>query len=138
MDKFDIMSIIEPILNVVITTAIPVIILYIRQFLNTKKRQIINQIENDKLRSYVDVALDAVSKAVLNVFQTYVDSLKNSGKFNKQAQNEAKSKAIALATSMITEDVRNAVNVLYGDFDKWLDATIESLVREDKSFNTMR
>lgn len=127
-----IMDVLEPILYAVITTAIPIIAAYISKFLTAKKEQINSQIENEKLNNYVNVALEAVNNAVLMVSQTYVDSLKANGKLSAEAQNEAKNKAIATATALITEESKNAVNILYGDFDKWLDTTIEAFVGDNK------
>ena len=128
----DIMNILEPIVYVVITTAISVIATYFAKFLTAKKVQINSQVENEKLNSYIDAAIDAVKQAVLTVSQTYVDSLKTSGNFNKKAQNEAKNKAVEIAAVLITDDIKNAVNKLYGDFDTWLNTTIESFVRQNK------
>lgn len=129
----DIMNILEPILYAVITTTVPIIITYFAKFLTTKKAQINSQVENEKLNNYIDAAIGAVNQAVLTVSQTYVDSLKTSGNFSEKAQNEAKNKAIEIATTLITDDVKNAVNKLYGDFDIWLNTTIESFVRENKT-----
>lgn len=128
----NIMDILEPILYAVITTAIPIVVTYLKNFIIAKKEQINSQVENEKLNNYIDLALEAVNNAVLTVSQTYVDSLKKSGNFSSEAQNEAKNKAVDIATVLITDDIRNAVNKLYGDFDTWLDTTIESFVREHK------
>ena len=50
--------------------------------------------ENDQLVKYIDAATDAISKAVLTVNQTYVDSLKKQGKFDEEAAKTAKQMAI--------------------------------------------
>lgn len=70
--------------------------------------------------------------AVLTVSQTYVDELKRQGKFDKQAQETAKQMAIDKAKSLITEEAKNAVTLLYGDFEAYLNSQIEALVRENK------
>lgn len=86
----------------------------------------------DKLNKYVDDAQDAIAKAVLTVSQVYVDSLKNSNSFTPEAQKEAKNKAIEIAKELITEDSKNAILVLYKDYDAFLDATIEAFVKQNK------
>lgn len=88
--------------------------------------------EHEKLNRYIDSAQEAISNAVLTVTQTYVESLKQSGKFDKEAQIEAKNRATAIAKELITEDCKNAIIVVYADFDKFLDSTIESLVQLNK------
>ena len=68
----------------------------------------------------------------LDVSQTYVDALKNTGEFTKEAQVIAKEKAIDIATKLITEDGKKAVEEIYGDFSIWLSTTIESNVKKNK------
>ncbi len=128
----NLMDIIETIFFTVITSTLPIITTYIAKFLTTKRKQINTQIKNQKLNSYVDIALKAVNQAVISVTQTYVDSLKANGKFNKNAKKEAKRKAIITATAIITNDTKNAIRLLYGDFDKWLDSAIEKYVNMNK------
>lgn len=88
--------------------------------------------ENEKLNQYVDLAQNAISNAVLSVSQVYVDSLKANGSFTKEAQAEAKEKAVERAKTLITEESKNAIIILYGDFDSYLDSMIEAVVRASK------
>ena len=68
----------------------------------------------------------------METFQTYVDALKAQGKFDKEAQLTALQKAKDTATALITDEAKRVIAEAYGDFDKWLASTIETLVREDK------
>ena len=88
--------------------------------------------EHDKLSGYIDDTQQIISDVVLTITQTYVESLKKNGKFNKEAQEEAKNRAVAIATELISEEAKNAINVLYGDFKSYLDVTIESMVNQNK------
>lgn len=108
---------------------------YIVSLINKKVDEIQVNTEiknNEKLNQYVDLAQDAISNAVLSVSQVYVDSLKASGSFTKEAQAEAKEKAVERAKSLITEESKNAIIILYGDFDSYLDSMIEAIVRASK------
>lgn len=89
--------------------------------------------DHEKLNKYIDGVQNVVNDVVLSVSQTYVDSLKSSGKFDATSQEEAKNKAIELATKMITEESKKAVVVLYGDFDTYLDSLIEAMVKKNKT-----
>jgi len=89
-------------------------------------------LENDQLVKYIDAATDAISKAVLTVNQTYVDSLKKQGKFDAEAAKTAKQMAIDKAKALITEDSKAAIETLYSDFEAYLNDAIEELVRENK------
>ncbi len=128
----DIMKILEPIFYAVITTATPILVAYVRSYLISKKEQIDRKIENDMLQKYVDMAIDTVESSILAVSQTYVDSLKKSGTFDENAQKEAKMLAIDTATALITKEAKVAIEMAYGDFNKWLDTNIESLINQNK------
>lgn len=97
-----------------------------------KTQEITANINDATVRKYVDLASDAVTKAVQTTFQTYVDALKAQGKFDKEAQLTALQKAKDTATALITDEAKRVIAEAYGDFDKWLASTIETLVREDK------
>lgn len=88
--------------------------------------------EHEKLNQYINSAQEVISNAVLTVTQTYVESLKKSGNFTKEAQIEAKNRATTIAKELITEECKNAIIIVYADFDKFLDSTIESLVQLNK------
>lgn len=101
-------------------------------WLRKKTQEIAANINDATVRKYVDLASDAVTKAVQTTFQTYVDALKAQGKFDKEAQLTALQKAKDTATALITDEAKRVIAEAYGDFDKWLASTIETLVREDK------
>lgn len=58
-----------------------------------KTQEITANINDATVRKYVELASDAVTKAVQTTFQTYVDALKAQGKFDKEAQLTALQKA---------------------------------------------
>lgn len=101
-------------------------------WLRKKTQEISANINDATVRKYAEMASEAVTKAVQYTFQTYVDSLKAKGEFTKEAQLEALQKAKSTAVDLITDEAKKAIAEAYGDFDKWLTATIETLVREDK------
>lgn len=108
---------------------------YIVKLINTKidESQTLTELKNyEQLNKYIDSAQKAISDAVLTVNQTYVDSLKKTGEFSQEAQDEAKMMAIEIAKQMITEDCVDAIETVYDDFDVYLDAAIESMVRNNK------
>lgn len=85
-----------------------------------------------QLNKYVDVAQVAISTAVATVSQTYVDDIKKAGNFNSDAQTKAKTDAIALAKTLITDDTKSAITELFGDFETYLSNSIEEVVAKIK------
>lgn len=109
---------------------------YLVDFINEKinEVQVSTDIkEHDQLNKYIDDAQKVISNIVLSVSQTYVETLKSKGEFTPEAQKEAKEKAMTLAQDMISEESKNAIIIVYNDFDKYLDAAVESLVNQNKT-----
>lgn len=77
-------------------------------------------------------ALTILGKCVLNVNQTFVDALKAEGTFDEAAQAEARKRAEEMFKEMISEEMRLALETLYGSADKWLEAMREAAVWEAK------
>ena len=128
----DIKQGIQDVLYLIITGILPLLITYGILFLKVKIKEQEKNLENDQLVKYIDAATDAISKAVLTVNQTYVDSLKKQGKFDEEAAKTAKQIAIDKAKSLITEDSKASIETLYSDFEAYLNDAIEELVRENK------
>lgn len=91
------------------------------KFINSK-------IKNNELAKQLSTATSIVTNAVRVVFQTYVDSLKKSGSFDKAAQAEALNRAKNIVLSQITEDTKKYIEDNYGDFNNWLTIQIEATI----------
>lgn len=128
----DIKQNIQEVLYLIITGIIPLLITYGIIFLKVKIKEQEKKLENDQLIKYIDAATDAISKSVLTVSQTYVDTLKKEGKFDAEAQKTAKQMAIDKAKTLITAESKAAIETLYTDFEAYLNDAIESLVKENK------
>ena len=122
-------------LYVVLTVILPVVATYVVNLIKAKIREsnvIADATKNEDLSKIVEGALSDVMDAVLYINQIYVDSLKSSGKFDKEAQEEAFNRAYAEAMNMISEEAKKVIEQLYGSFDKWLKLKIESSVNMAK------
>ena len=128
----DIRKEIQDIIYLIITGIMPLLIMYAMTFLKVKIKEYQKNLDNDQLNRYIYAATDAITKAVISVNQTYVDTLKRQGKFDTEAQSKAKQMAIDKAKELITADSKAAINTLYNDFEAYLNDAIEELVRENK------
>lgn len=88
---------------------------------------------NTKATEYLTVATNIVTSAVKSVFQTYVESLKNSGSFSKEAQAIALARAKDTVISQVSDDVKNYITTNYGDFNTWLTNQIEATINTLKN-----
>lgn len=123
------------VLYVALTVILPVVAKYAVDLIKTKIKEsniIADATKNENLSKIIEGALSDVMDAVLYINQVYVDSLKSSGKFDKEAQEEAFNRAYAEAMNMISEEAKRVIEGLYGSFDKWLKIKIESSVNMAK------
>lgn len=88
--------------------------------------------EHKKLNQYIDYAQEAISTAVTSVSQTYVDSLKKSGQFDKVAANNAKEQAIEIAEKLISDNSKIAIETVFGDFEEYINNKIEAVIKNGK------
>ena len=97
------------------------IILPLISFLGIKLSQWLStKIKDEKAAKLLTQATEIVVTAVKSVFQTYVESLKNSGTFDKNAQLEALNKAKAIVTSELTVELKDFIVSNYGDLESWI------------------
>ena len=86
------------------------------------------KIKNEKANKMIKTATEIVVSAVKTVFQTYVDALKKEGKFDKESQILALTKAKDIALSQMTEDVKEFIQTNYGELDLWLTIQIVATI----------
>lgn len=88
--------------------------------------------DNEIVKTLIEEATAAVTIAVSKIMQTYVDTLKKQGSFTEEAQKVAFLQAKEIALTLISEEAKKAIEAVYGDFNVWLEALIESKVKEIK------
>lgn len=117
------------IISVIVTAVvIPVITLVggkLVSWLNAK-------INNEKANAMLTAATNAVVNAVRSVLQTYVDTLKASGKFDESSQKIALIKAKKLALESMNAEVKNYIETTYGNIDTWITTMIEATLNAIK------
>lgn len=90
-------------------------------------------VQQDEL-NYIQTAYSMLTKAVMNTNQVWVDAIKQSeGKLTAEQQAEARERTIEIFKEMITENVKLAIEAIYGSVEKWLDLNLESAVGEVKA-----
>lgn len=119
-------------MKVVVIPAIPIIVTFLVKFCKAKTDEAITNVNNEVLRQALGEAADAVYAAVTYTSQTYVDSLKEQGEFDKDAQLIALNTALTKAQSLLAAETKELLESLYGDLQDWLTTKIEQTVKEQK------
>ena len=110
------------------------IILPLISFLGIKLSQWLStKIKDEKAKALFTKATEIVTNAVRVTFQTYVESLKNSGSFGKDEQLIAFNKAKQIITSELTEELKTFISENYGDLQAWISNQIEASIYKLKN-----
>ena len=110
------------------------IVLPLISFLGIKLSQWLNtKIKDEKAKALFTKATEIVTNAVRTTFQTYVESLKNSGSFGKDEQLIALNKAKQIITSELTEELKAFISENYGDLLAWISNHIEASIYKLKN-----
>lgn len=97
-------------------------------WLNTK-------IKDKQLAGYLTQITNIVTDAVMNIYQSFVETLKANGKFDQAAQKEAKDAALKVIESQLTDELRDFIADNFGDIQAWLGNKIESVIYGLKATN---
>lgn len=131
---------VQSIFTVVLLPLLGVLTTYLCKYIQKKSDELDGIIDSnmdaayaEKLNAYLDIATQAIQDAVIAVNQTYVDALKEQGKFDVEAQKIAFEKAKAAALASMDTAAREFLTTALGDFDAWLDTIIEKLVKDNKT-----
>lgn len=117
----------------VITAAVPVLTAYIVVCIRKVGNNAAANTENVKAKTYITEATEAIAASVAATNQTYVDALKNDGKFDANAQKEAAKKALTACLLSISPAAQEFIEAAYGDIKEYLTTRIEAEVRKQKN-----
>lgn len=123
-------------LQAVLIAAVPVISVEVVKGVQALAKHLIAKTDNELAKKYLKEVDDAITEAVAFTSQTYVDTLKKSGKFTGENQEEARKKSLEKATALLTADARKFLEEAYGDLNTYLLIRIEPEVRRQKKDET--
>ena len=105
---------------------------FIVMYLQAKAKEIILKVENDTADKYIKMFADTVCMCVTTTNQTYVESLKAQGQFDAEAQKVAFEKTKNAVLAVLADDAKDYLTNMVGDFNAYLDQTIEATVNASK------
>lgn len=114
-----------PLLGVLTTFAV--------KFLNAKSKEINGKVESDTAKKYIEMVNSTIINCVIATNQTYVDSLKQQGKFDGEAQKVAFEKTLDAVMNILTDDAKTYIAHTTGDLTIYLTQLIEAEVNKNKA-----
>ncbi|MCM1412563.1 MAG: hypothetical protein NC305_18765, partial [Lachnospiraceae bacterium] len=108
-------ELLNQLLIAVMAVCIPIITTYATKWINKAAEGAAAKTANIKAQGYIREIADAISAAVGCTSQTYVDSLKSSGAFTKESQEEAFRKSYDSAVKCLSPAAAAFIEEIYGD-----------------------
>ena len=123
MESFvkEVLPILYSVLGTAITALVSWAVSLLISWLNKK-------IKDEKVRKWTTDITKIITDAVMSVFQTFVETLKKNGKFDENAQKEAKDKCLDIIMNQLTPDMKNYITENFGDLKEWLSHQIEAII----------
>lgn len=120
------------ILEVILIVVIPALALYggkmLHEFFHTKAKSV----NNEYIKTMFEEIGDTLESTVAATSQTFVDSLKATGSFDKEAQEEAMKQSVGTAKKLLNKEAQELIVKTHGDLDLWLKTQVDKFVREQK------
>ena len=126
-------AILIEIFEVCIIPLLGLLISFLVKYLNAKSVEIINQVNNDTADKYIAMIFDTVSCCVVATNQTYVNSLKEQGKFDAEAQKFAFEQTYEAIMAILTEDAKEYITEITSDTKTYLTQLIEAEVNKNRA-----
>lgn len=134
------LRLLSEIFEVCIIPLLGILTAYAVAYLKAKKEEILAKIvtnktqeEKELMSKYLDMVEKTVTNCVMTTNQTYVDSLKQEGKFDADAQKIAFDKTLDAVLAILSEDAKLYLTQIFGDLNVYLTNLIESQVKINKA-----
>lgn len=116
-----IMNIIWAALGVIVTGLASFVVAKFTTWINTK-------IEDKKAANYLSTIMDLVCSSVQEIYQVYVEGLKEKNNFSKEAQKAALEMCLKKIKSKMAPELIDYITKNFGDMDEYLKSLIESTI----------
>ena len=102
------------------------------KFLAAKKNQTVASLDSLTAHKYAKMIFETIEECVIATNQTYVDSLKEQNKFNKEEQDIAFQKTFNAILTVLNDEAKEYLNEITNDTEFYLTQKIQALVNKNK------
>lgn len=126
------LQMISEIINVCIIPLLGVLVTYLVKFINAKSKELEAQTDSAIAKKYISMLSNTITSCVIATNQTYVESLKNQGKFDAEAQKEAFQMTLNAVLAVLSDEAKEYLTAIYGDLNAYITNQIEATVNQNK------
>ena len=128
----DFQTLIPIIFQVCLIPLLAILTKYLVAWIQVKTKELTDTKDNEMFTKYMTLLSDTVINCVVTTNQTYVNTLKEQGKFDAEAQKEAFNKTYEAVMRILTDDAKKYLGEVLGDLDLYINTLIESQVSFQK------
>ena len=122
----------QQIFEMLIFPLLAILTIYLIRYINTKTEELKRSTDNELTQKYINILNDLIISCVQATNQTYVDSLKQQGKFDIEAQKKAFEMTYEAVKDLVTDEMRDILAIVYEDLDDYIAKQIEMIVKYNK------
>ena len=120
------------IFQVCIIPLLTVLTTYFVKWVNAKSAEIKVNIDDAEMIKYIDMLNRTITECVIATNQTYVETLKQQGKFDAEAQKIAFQMTSKAVLDILSEDAKEYLSAAVGDLNIYITNKIEAEVNLNK------
>ena len=128
----DWMEILEHVFELIVYPMLGIVGAYLAYWISLKIAEAKQKINNDTADKYLTMLDATIHSAVLATTQTYVDSLKQQGKFDEEAQKVAFGLTYDAVMKVLGDDAVEYLNEFIGDIKTYITTKIEAEIKLNK------
>ncbi len=126
-------AIISDVFQVVLIPLLGLLVSYFIKWVNARAAQLKANAENETQVKYINMLTATITNAVVATNQTYVNSLKQQGRFDAEAQKKAFEMTLEAVKATITDEACKYLEEALCDIDKYINTQIEAIVSYNKA-----
>lgn len=125
-------DLITSIFQVCIIPLLSVLTAFFVKWVNVKSNEIKVNIDDATLVKYIDMLNSTITDCVIATNQTYVEALKQQGKFDIEAQKTAFQMTSKAVLDILSDDAKEYLTAAVGDLNVYITKKIEAEVNLNK------
>lgn len=128
----DWLALLTDIFEVCVLPLLGVLTMYIVKFIQVKSAEITGKVDNDLADKYINMLAVTIENCVIATNQTYVEALKQAGKFDAEAQKTAFNMTKNAVMAILSDEAKKYLENAVGDLNEYITQQIEAAVNVNK------
>ena len=125
-------QLVAQIFQICIIPLLGILTTFLITWIKSKKDALKQQTDSELAKKYLDMLDNTITDCVIAMNQTYVNSLKQQGKFDSEAQKKAFTDVYNKVIAILGQDAIKYLNSAVGDLNEYISSKIEKEVSTNK------